>query len=135
MLFYSSYLSLNYFENNPDLKAKFERKKSLISLAKKLENISKFNNSNLKTRQIASISESQNEVDLTVDDSVGANQLAKKYYIVAKAKCYEINKEIECLSTIEAAVTQFPGSSWTAESLVLLTDFYYRTKRSRTFKK
>lgn len=58
-----------------------------------------------------------------------AKILSKKYFLDAKAKCYELNQEVNCLRTIEEAVTHYPESEWTGQSLVLLADFYYRTKR------
>lgn len=131
-MFYYTYASLNYFDNNPELLAKYERKKSLAVLAQKLEKIAKANQITATTaRNIASVSETDKELgsESGIENKLDGNELAKKYYLTAKTKCYELNKELECLRTIEAAVTHFPESSWTAESLVLLTDFYYRTKR------
>jgi|GEM_PF-3770313 len=114
VLFYS-YKYLDYFENNPELKAQYERKKNLLSLQKKLSKLAQFEK--LSSRQIASTVETPEET-------------AKKYFHEAKVKCYEVNKEIDCLHAIELGITHFPESNWTGESLVLLTEFYYRSKRA-----
>lgn len=129
-IFYYSYKSLNYFENNPELQAKLERKKSLINLAEKIKKIKQANLSvAVSSRNIASIPTEKQETDFTVDGRIVGKELAEEYYLSAKAQCYELNKELDCLGTISKAVTHFPESDWTAESLVMLIDYYYRTKR------
>lgn len=133
-----SYSSLGYFENNPVLKARFERKKNLISLAKKLEDIAAADKTKkINQRNVAAISGGLDVVPKEPEfitksnvDIIDANELAKKYYHEAKIKCYEPNRETDCLSMIEIVVTHFPESDWTAESLMLLTEFYYRTNRT-----
>lgn len=134
-VYFYAYSTLSYFETNPALKAELERKKGLISLESKLKKIAHEkqkleNQASTNSRNIASIPAEVRNTEFVVDeDIVGDAELAKKYYIKAKTKCYESNSELDCLRTIEEAVTHFPESSWTAESLVLLTDYYYRTRR------
>mgnify|MGYP003395205339 CR=1 FL=1 len=50
-------------------------------------------------------------------------------YLDAKQKCYEESKDQLCLQSIESVVTHFPESKWAGESLVVFTDYYYRTKK------
>jgi hypothetical protein len=127
-IYYYSYSNLNQFENNANLRAHFERQQSLVSLKKKLEKIA--NAEKNQQRQIASIpTRVQSEFEFEAENVIDAEILAKKLYIKAKSKCYEENQEFECIQILETAVSQFPHSEWTAESLVLLSDFYYRTKR------
>lgn len=134
-----SYKTLNYFETNKELKAKFERKKSLISLQKRMNELA--SSVNINQRSVASISSKltnklnnePDDIEFVIENNIetdNSNEPAKKYYLEAKTKCYELGKEIECMRIIESAVTHFPESNWTAESLVLLTEFYYRTKRT-----
>jgi len=128
-VFLYSYKYLDQFESNAALRAKFERNQSLLSLKKKLESIAA--NEKIQQRQIASISKQvQTEFENEIENIIDGEQLAQRFYIQAKSKCYEENQEIECIKIIDAAVSQFPQSVWTAETLVLLTDFYYRTKRT-----
>lgn len=135
-IFFYSYKTLNYFETNKELKAKLERKKSLISLQKRMDelaNTAKLNRQS-NQRSVASLTNNltnePDDIEFAIETNIDASEPAKKYYLEAKIKCYELNKEIECIRIIESAVTHFPDSSWTAESLVLLTEFYYRTKRT-----
>ena len=129
-VYYYAYSTLSYFENNSELKAKLERKKGLISLEERLKKIALKNQAITNSRNIASIPKSAQETEFAVDENiVDGIELAKKYFFKAKTKCYELNNELDCLRTIEETVTHFPESQWTAESLVLLTDYYYRTKR------
>lgn len=132
-VFIYSYKSLDYFESNAVIKAKFERRKSLISLQKKLDEIAKPGKQNL--RSVASITAEPDETEFLSEKNINneknmsVEESAEKYYLEAKVKCYKLNKESDCLRVIESAVTHFPESNWTGESLVLLTEFYYRTKR------
>lgn len=127
-LFYFASQSLNQFENNAALKAKFERQQSLVNLKKKLENLARAEKA--QQRGIASIPMlSKTDFESDIETTLEPELLAKKFYMQAKNKCYEQNQEIECIKIIDTSVSQFPDSEWTAESLVLLTDFYYRTKR------
>jgi hypothetical protein len=128
-VFLYSYKYLNHFESDADLRAKFERNQSLLSLKKKLKSIAA--NEKNQQRQIASISKQiQTEFENDIENLIDGELLAQRFYIQAKTKCYEENQEIECIKIIDTAVSQFPQSVWTAEALVLLTDFYYRTKRT-----
>lgn len=123
-VYYYAYSSLNYFEDNQALKTKYERKKSLNSLAKKLQKLDARSRLDSTERAPAAVSN-----DVPVQVTTDARLLAREYFSIAKVKCYELNSELECLQTIEQAVTQYPESAWTGQALVLLTDFYYRTKR------
>lgn len=123
-VYYFAYSSLNYFENNEVLKTKYERKKNLNSLAKKLQKLDARSRLDSASRAPAAVSPELPEMIIT-----DARQLAREYFSIAKVKCYELNSELECLQIIEQAVTQYPESIWTGQALVLLTDFYYRTKR------
>lgn len=123
-VYYYAYSSLNYFENNEVLKTKYERKKNLNSLAKKLQKLEARNRLDSANRAPAAVS-TEFPVQVTTD----ARLLAREYFSIAKVKCYELKSELECLQIIEQAVTQYPESAWTGQALVLLTDFYYRTKR------
>lgn len=116
-VFYSSYKSLNYFEDNALLKAKFERSKKLISLHQKLETLQSREKSQ---RQPTSIGP---ETALT------AAEMAKHYYTQAKIACYDSRREMECVKDIDLIVSQFPDSIWSAESLIILTDVYYRNNK------
>jgi hypothetical protein len=128
-IFLYSYKYLNQFENNADLRANFERSQSLLSLKKKLASIAA--NEKTQQRQITSISKQvETEFESDIEKIIDGELLSQRFYIQAKSKCYEENQEIECIRIIDIAVSQFPQSVWTAESLVLLTDFYYRTKRT-----
>lgn len=133
VIYFYAEKTLNYFEDNVVLKTKYERQKSLLSLKSRLKAISeaslKQENKTSSKREVASISPVASEPTFAVDENLDSNEQAKKYYIEAKARCYELNKEFECIKIIDTVVTHFPDSDWTAESLVLLTDFYYRTKR------
>jgi TolA-binding protein len=127
-IYYYSSNNLDQFENNAHLRAQIERQKSLVSLKKKLEKIAKLKKN--QQRQIASIpTPAKIDFEFETENVIDAEILAKKFYIQAKSKCYEENQEFECIKILETAVSQFPQSEWTAESLVLLSDFYYRTKR------
>lgn len=130
VVYYYAYSTLNYFENNSELRGRFERKKGLLSLEAKLKKIALENKAgHVGSRSIASISANK-EFEISVDENMAdSDELAKKNYIKAKIKCYDPNREMDCLRTIEESITHFPESDWTAESLVLLTDYYYRTKR------
>lgn len=128
-IFYFAAQNLNQFETNEALKAKFERQQSLASLKKKLDNLAQAEKN--QQRSIASIQvENRTDFDNEVEKIIDPEELAKKFYMQAKNKCYEQYQEIECIKIIDTSVSQFPDSEWTAESLVLLTDFYYRTKRT-----
>ncbi len=123
--------SLNYFEENSDLKAKYERRKNLDDLEKKMLAVEMKTRLGAQKRIPAAVSSSENGRDnLTTEaESAEPKLLAKQYFERAKDKCYELNSELVCLRIIEQAVSQYPESEWTGQSLVLLTDFYFRTKR------
>ena len=123
-VYYYAYSSLNYFEDNEVLKTKYERKKSLNSFVGKLQKLKERRRLEAVNRAPAAL---QDEVISPV--TTDARLLAREYFAIAKVKCYELKSELDCLRTIEQAVTQYPESEWTGQTLVLLTDFYYRTKR------
>lgn len=118
---------MNYFENDSHLKAQYERKEGVISMQQKLTEIDKV--AKAVPRRIASISSEPNDSEFMSEDNIILEESAKQYYTEAKTKCYELNKELDCIKIIENAVTHFPESNWTGETLVLLSEFYYRTKR------
>lgn len=129
-VYYYAYSSLNYFDANPALKTIYERKRSLNSLAKRLKKIDRDAKLNaLNKRNPASVETPSESENIFPENSKEAKLVSKKYFTIAKVKCYELNAELECLRIIEEAVTHYPESEWTGESLVLLTDFYYRTRR------
>lgn len=117
-IFYSSSRSLSYFETHPELQAKFERNKKLLSLNQKLQN--------LKARED---SVSRDPASINPEPALFGTDMAKHYYSKAKVACYEASQEIECVKDIELIVTQFPSSIWSAEALILLTDVYYRNNK------
>ena len=123
-VYYYAYSSLNYFEDNEVLKTKYERKKNLNSLAKKLQKLDARSRLESENRAPAGV-KTEPAFQITTD----AHVLAREYFSIAKVKCYELKSELECLQTIEQAVTQYPESAWTGQALVFLTDFYYRTRR------
>lgn len=128
-IYYSAYSSLNYFENNAELTAKYERKKNLINLEARLEKIAQERNALNSERRPASVSAESKESEEQLNAGLEAGEAAKQYFLSARHSCYQEKKELDCLRTIEESVVHFPESEWTGESLVLLADFYYRTKR------
>lgn len=123
-VYYYAHSSMNDFEDNEVLKAKYERKKTLNNLARKLQKLDGRSRLDGAKREPAAV-----QVALPIQISTDARLLAREYFSIAKQKCYELNSELECLQTIEQAVTHYPESAWTGQALVLLTDYYYRTKR------
>ncbi len=123
-VYYYAHSSLNDFEDNEVLKTKYERKKNLNNLARKLQKLDVRGRLDATNRAPAAV-----QAELPVQITTDARLLAREYFSIAKQKCYELQSELECLQTIEQAVTQYPESAWTGQALVLLTDFYYRTKR------
>ena len=123
LIFYASYKSLNYFEDNALLKAKYERSKKLISLNNELESLKKFEKLVVR-REPAS---------LRPAPALGS-EAAKEFYSKAKIACYEPLREMECIKDIELIVTQFPDSIWSAEALILLTDVYYQNNKTEKAK-
>jgi hypothetical protein len=117
-IFYSSTKSLGYFENNPELQAKFERNKKLIALNEKLEKLRKQQSSS--DRDPASINH---------EPALYGTDMAKLHFSKAKTACYAPGREIDCIKDIELIVTQFPASIWSAEALIILTDVYYRNNQ------
>lgn len=117
-IFYSSSKSLSYFETHPELQAKFERNKNLISLNQKLQK--------LKADEATS---RRNPASINPDPELIGADMAKHHYSKAKIACYEARREMECVKDIELIVTQFPASLWSAEALILLTDVYYRNNK------
>lgn len=125
--FYYAHNSLNYFENNPTLKAKYERTVQLKALNKELKNIRK--NPTSISRQIASINPAKE--NLLVGTALDNQAVAKKYYSKIRSVCFEPTKEMECLSHIDLVVSQFPETVWAAESLIILTEIYHQNRRDK----
>ena len=128
--FYASN-SLNYFENNPILKAKFERSKDLQILKKELNELAAANKPN--SRQVASINpiEKTEVVNSIGHSSPDVSELARKYFAAAKQSCYQPQQEMECLNNIDVVISQFPESIWAGESLVLLTELYQKNNKEK----
>jgi hypothetical protein len=121
--------SLDYFETNPKLKARFERQKELKLLNDEIAELNKKNKQ--IERSMASIRPVEAEVVQSISHaSSDVNDLARKYYAKAKESCYQPKKEAECMSSIDTLVSQFPESVWAGESLLLLTELYYRNNRN-----
>ena len=134
-IYYYSHQTLGFFDENKEILAKIERGQSLRSLASKLKNLKAARNEIVvkNQRSVANVQASttrvNEEVDLNFAQNNGADDIAKQYYLKTKRVCYEPGQEIDCLNIIDMAVTHFPESAWTAESLVLLVELLYRTKR------
>jgi hypothetical protein len=114
--------SLDYFETNPVLKAKYERSRKLQTLNNELNQLK-----SAKKREPAAINTQAQNLEL--DRLMEPSQMAKQLYFIAKDSCSDVKKEMQCLIDIDVLVTQFPESIWAGESLVLLSQVYYRNKR------
>ena len=127
-IYFFASTSLDYFEKNPALKAKYERQKELNTLNKELSALTK--NQKPVERSTASINPADAEVVGSISHlSIDANDLARSYYSKAKEDCNQKAKETECLASIDVLITQFPESIWAGESLLLLTEIYHRNNR------
>lgn len=120
---------LNYFENNKKLSEQLKRKQKVVGLMKKIESLDKASDDSIISRDVASISAAAKSREFEIDSNLDSEALARSFYDEAKLKCYEINQEIECLNAIDKVVTHFPDSKWSGESLLILSDYYYRTRR------
>lgn len=129
---YFAHQSLTSVDKDAKLLAKIERQNALINLAKKIEELKESERKNTE-RGIASIPPAVNDanadLEFVVDTPLEAEVYAKKIYDQAKGLCYEPKREKECFDKIDRVVSHFPETVWAAESLVLLTDYYYRTKQ------
>jgi hypothetical protein len=126
--FYFASTSLDLFDRDPHLKARYERQKELNVLNKELSELAK---TSAVKRSMASIRTGDSDVVNSVSHlSTDANDVARNYFSKAKEYCYEPAKESECVSTIDTVITQFPESVWAGESLLVLTDLYRRTNRA-----
>lgn len=127
--YYFASQSLDYFENNPKLKARFERQKELKLLNSEMAELAKQNKQ--VERSMASIHNAEVEVVNSIShSSADVNDLARKYYSKAKDNCYQPKKEAECITSIDTLVSQFPETIWAGESLLLLTEVYYRNNKN-----
>lgn len=126
--FYYAHNSLDYFENNPNLKAKYERTVQLKALNKELKDIHKKNPTSI-SRQVASVDPARES--LTIGTALDNQAAAKKYYSKIRSVCFEPSKEMECLTHIELVVSQFPETVWAAESLIILTEIYHQNRRDK----
>ncbi|MGZ3691039.1 MAG: hypothetical protein ACXVAX_06035 [Pseudobdellovibrio sp.] len=124
--YYYTQNSLDYFEKNPTLKAKYERTKELQSLKKELKEIAV---STEAKRDVASVKNTAPEV--VVPSALDTNETARFYYAKAKENCYKATVEIDCINEIDTIVSQFPDTIWAGESLIILSDFY---KKNNKFK-
>lgn len=120
--------SMSYFDD-PVIQSMLERKIQLRQLEKKMHAIEvKTAESRTPQRAIASIPQGSSE-EIVLEASMSSEKMAKKLYEEAKSKCYQEGQEEACIQTIDKVVSHFPESVWAGESLVLLTDYYYRTAR------
>lgn len=126
--FYYAHNSLDYFESNPTLKAKYERTVQLKALNKELKDIRKKSPPSV-SRQVASIDPSKE--GYVVGTAIDNQDAAKKYYTKVRSSCFEPSKEIECLTNIDLVVSQFPETVWAAESLIILTEIYHQNRRAK----
>ncbi|WP_148284955.1 hypothetical protein [Pseudobdellovibrio exovorus] len=128
-VYYYAANSMSYFDD-PVIQSMLERQIQLRQLEKKLHVIDvKTAKSKAVSRAIASIPQNSAVGDVVLDSSATPEKMAKKFYEEAKMKCYQEGQEKACIQTIDKVVSHFPESIWAGESLVLLTDYYYRTAR------
>lgn len=125
-VYYHAANSLSYFEHDPVLNSMVERKIELINLQTKLRQIEQSTQSH--TRNPAAVAPAGISSEFEMDGE-GGEAFANLQYQRLKKSCYEAGQELDCINTIERVVTHFPESKWAAESLVILTDYYYRTRR------
>ncbi len=123
--YYYTQNSLDYFEKNPELKAKYERSKELQTLTKELNEIAQKNQ--IKNREVASIK--NDHAEAVVTSALDTNETARFYYAKAKDHCYKATAEIDCINEIDTIVSQFPDSIWAGESLIILSDFYKKNNK------
>jgi hypothetical protein len=126
--FYYAHTSLDYFENNPELKAKYERTIQLKALNKELKEIKQKSQQSV-SRAVASIDAKSDKV--VIGSALDTQEAAKRYYSQVRASCFEPSKEMECLSNIDLVVSQFPETVWAAESLLILTEIYQQNNRNK----
>lgn len=62
------------------------------------------------------------------DSSTNKEYIAQSEYEKINLICNQ-NLELSCMKEIDAMLTQFPDSNWTAKSLLLLSHFYYKQNR------
>lgn len=138
LVYYHLATSPSYVENDPVLSAMVERRLSIQKLQHKLQSIEGATARQSgeaaagARRTPASVrpgSRLQDEFEVESGGADDAAAVAEHEYRQAKISCYKPGAELECINQIDRIVTHFPESRWAAESLVLLTDYYYRTKR------
>lgn len=125
-VYYHTANSPSYVEHDPVLNSMVERKIELINLQTKLQQIEQ--STQRAERSPAAVRPHGLQSEFEVD-SISGEAFAEAQYQLLRKSCYEAGQELECVNTIERVVTHFPESKWAAESLVVLTDYYYRTKR------
>lgn len=125
--YYYAANSLNYFENNPALKAKYERNLQLKNLAKELDTLSE---KNLCARMPASL---KNRDAFSSSGSLDPNEQARHIFSEAQTTCNQKLSEVDCLSSIDLVISQFPDTIWAGESLLLLTEVYQKNKKTAQF--
>lgn len=120
--------SMSYFDD-PAIQAQLQKKIEAIQLEKKMHvTVKKAETKNSTvSRGLASIPPANRSESVLT--AVEAEAVAQNYYQNAKTACYQLGKDAACIENIDHVVTQFPESVWAAESMVLLTDYYYRTAR------
>lgn len=103
---------------------KVRQKQRLLALAsdlKSMQQMQKNNHNSARTPAAIRSGEAQEAQALQKQASI--------FYAEAEKSCYEFNRELSCLETIEKIVTHFPESVWAGKSLLILGDFYYRTQQ------
>lgn len=121
--YYYSANTLNYFEKNPALKAKYERGLKLQVLAKELKVLAEKN----KTARVPASLGKANEV--IVEPALDSNGEARRIFSDAQTSCNQKLSETECLNNIDIVISQFPDTIWAGESLLLLTEVYQKNKK------
>ncbi len=81
-IFYYAHSSLNYFEDNELLRTRYERKKNLNSLAKKIQKLEVRNQLEAASRAPAAV-----DIDARISVTTDAQLLAQEYFKIAKVKC------------------------------------------------
>lgn len=83
--------------------------------------------------QFEKLKSSDRQAALQMLEKLQSSTTNREY--LARARYEKINLicdkslEIKCMSEIDAIVSQFPESNWTARSLLLLSHFYYKQNR------
>lgn len=113
--------SFSKLDSDTAFQEKVRHKQRLLALASDLQIVQK--NSQNTLRAPAAIHPNEDQLQEALQ------RQAAVFYAAAEKSCYEFNRELDCLETIEKIVTHFPESVWAGRSLLILGDFYHRTQR------